>query len=574
MAASVAKPGHVARGSRIAWMDRGNVSVHIEDGSGRACVQSLSTVQEPLISEPSELEASLNLTYAARSGWRRRLFLAVSFPVVLTLIVVTLIFMLSRKGIVDPDIWWHLNNAKYLVDHHSLPRADMYSFTVPGHLWINHEWLGELPYYFGWRALGLVGIHAVMLAVLTFIFLAVLYLCYRESGHYKASIVAVCFAVFLSSVSFGPRTILFGYAYLVILLIILQRLRQQGHAPLWVLPPLFCIWVNTHGSWLIGMVIFSIVTAAGFVKGEWGSISSRPWSASQRKNLVLSWVASLGCLFVNPFGARLVFYPFDLAFRQRLNIEHVAEWVSVNFHDLRGKFVLILLIALVIGALLRRGRWTLAELGLTLFALYSGLTYIRFLFLLGIVIAPILAKTVSFIPRYRRDMETPVINALVILLLITGMVHFWPREAQLQEWVGDQYPTQAVSYLQAHPPAGPMLNFYLWGGYLNWRDPRLKVFLDSRVDIFEYSGVLKDYLDLLALKNPDIVLEKYKIRYVLFPPGEPLTYVLQHDAKWKVLYSDRISVLLERTTDDVAEKSTNIGTMASEAHEHGSFPKI
>jgi hypothetical protein len=224
---------------------------------------------------------------------------------------------------------------------------------------------------------------------------------------------------------------------------------------------------------------------------------------------------------------------------------------------MRGKLVIILLIVLLVSALLRARRWTLAELGLVLFALYSGLTYIRFLFLLGIVIAPVLAKTFEFVPRYRRQMDTPVMNALVIILMIAGVARYWPRETELQALVADQYPAQAVSYLQAHPPSGPVLNFYLWGGYLNWRDPSLKIFLDSRVDIFEYSGVLQDYLDVLALKDPEPLLDKYKIRYVLFPPGEPLTYVLQHDSKWKVLYSDKISVLLERMSDDSAGTAAN-----------------
>jgi hypothetical protein len=31
------------------------------------------------------------------------------------------------------------------MQHHALPRSDMYSFTVAGHPWLNHEWLGELP---------------------------------------------------------------------------------------------------------------------------------------------------------------------------------------------------------------------------------------------------------------------------------------------------------------------------------------------------------------------------------------------------------------------------------------------
>ena len=512
----------------------------------------MSLVKEPRDWEPVSTGEAEERRTGAPDGWRERLFQAVSFQVVLTLLIVTLVFVLSRKGISDPDIWWHLHNADYLVQHHSLPRVDMYSFTVPGHPWINHEWLAELPYYFGWRALGLGGINAVMFAILALIFLGVLYLCYRETGHHKASIVATCFAVLLGSISFGPRTILFGYADLVLLLIVLQRFRQKGHAPLWLIPPLFCLWANTHGSWFIGMLIFSTVIGAGLFHGEWGFVTAEPWTPSQRNRLLLTWSASLAALFVNPFGARLVLYPLDLAFRQKLNIEHVAEWVSVNFHDLRGKIVMVLLMTLLVSALLRARRWTLAELGLVLFALYSGLTYIRFLFLLGIVIAPVLAKTFDFVPRYRREMDTPVTNFFVIVLLIAAVAHYWPREARLQALIGEQYPVEAVSYLQAHPPSGRVLNFYLWGGYLNWRDPSVKVFIDSRVDIFEYTGVLRDFLDLLGLHDPQPILDTYKIRYVLFPRSEPLTYMLQHDPKWKVLYSDKLSVLLERNADDVA----------------------
>jgi hypothetical protein len=445
-----------------------------------------------------------------------------------------------------------------------LPRTDMYSFSVPGHPWINHEWLAELPYYFAWRALGLTGVYAIMFSVVILIFLGILYLCYVETGHFKASIVAISLLIFLGSVSFGPRTILFGYTYLVILLIVLQRFRQQGKAPLWSIPLLFCLWANTHGSWLIGFIIFTIVIAAGFFRGEWGLVHAQSWTPTQRSKLFATWAASMGALFANPFGARLVFYPFDLAFRQKLNIEHVAEWVSVNFHDLRGKVVLLVLIVLLISTLLRRRRWTLAELALVLFALYSGLTYVRFLFLLAIVIAPVLAKSFEFVPVYRREIDTPLLNTGVIILIIAGMVHFWPREAQLQQWVSEQYPAPAVAYLEAHPPSGRMLNFYLWGGYLNWRNSSFKVFLDSRVDIFEYSGVLGDYLDLLSLKDPKVVLDKYKVDSVLFPVGEPLTYVLQHDPEWRVVYKDDLSVVLERSgARNFQEKP---GQVSAEAH--------
>jgi len=338
------------------------------------------------------------------------------------------------------------------------------------------------------------------------------------------------------------------------------------------LPALFCLWANTHGSWLLGMVLFSLVIAAGLVEGNWGFITAERWTPAQRNKLLLSWGASALALFANPFGYRLVLYPFDLAFRQKLNVEHVAEWVSVNFHDLRGRIVLILLVTLIIASLLRPRRWRLAELVMVLFALFSGLTYIRFLFLLAIVVAPVLAKMFDFVPHYRREMDTPVINAFVIVLIIAAVVHYWPRRSQLESQIATQYPVKAAAYLQTHPAAGPMLNFYLWGGYVNWRDPNLKVFIDSRVDIFEYAGVLRDFLDLLSLKQPDQLLQKYHIRYVLFPPDEPLTYALQHDPQWQTVYSDNVSVLLLRKSPAKDEADSGDVVSASRLRDADAHP--
>jgi len=477
---------------------------------------------------------------------KKKLWKFISFPVVLTFLVLTLVFTLGHGLVGDPDIWWHLHNAEHLIQHHGLPGFDTYSFTVPGHFWMNHEWLAELPYYAAWKILGLRGIDALSIATLSLIFLGVLYLSYQECKNYKAAVVATACAIFLGRGAFGPRTILFGYAYLVVLLIILQSIQRKGRAPLWLIPPLFCVWVNTHGSWFIGMIVFSIIAVGGLIGLKWGMIDSTCWTTSQRKKLLLTWGASLAALFVNPFGWRLVVYPLDLAFRQKVNIEHVEEWVSLNFHDVRGKFVIVLIIILLVSSLVRPRRWTWAELGVTLFALYSGLTYVRFLILLGIVLAPILAKTLDFVPPYRPELDTPVLNSVAIFLMIAGVAYYRPREAQLQNTVDAWYPHQAVSYLQAQSVTGSVVNYYIWGGYINWKDPNLKIFIDGRADIFEYGGVFEDYLSLLQLEEPERILDRYHAQYVLMPHHEPLTYVLEHDSKWKTVYSDRACVLFER----------------------------
>ena len=495
---------------------------------------------------------------AGSRGW---LSAGTSFLAVLTfaLIGMQFAFTLSQPDLNDPDVWWHMRNAQYLVHHHQFLREDIYSFSAAGRPWVNTEWLSEIPFYLAYQKFGLSGLKFLTFALPSTIILLLLYLSYKESHNFKASIVACAFASFLAKVSYGPRTILFGYVFLVVLLIILQRFRERGSGPLWLVPILFCVWANTHGSWAIGLILFFLIGVAGIVGGSWGRIESIRWTPSQIRRLALTGTLSVAALFINPYGWRLVYYPFDLAFKQKLNIAHVAEWVSVNFQDARGKFVFALIAGLLLAALLRKYRWNLGEILILLFALHTALTHIRFLVLLGIVAAPLTAKLLDFFPRYNREADTPRLNAAVILIVIGLMIYFRPRETQIEKSVAETYPSGAVSYLKAHPAQGNVLNFYLWGGYIDWNDPATKVFVDSRVDIFEYAGVLQDYLDLLGsdslVRRLDPILQKYNARYVLFPPGNSsnpnlrgsgVIYLLQHDANWKVAYQDKVSVLMER----------------------------
>jgi hypothetical protein len=484
-----------------------------------------------------------------------------SFLAVLTMVLVGLqfIFALYRPDMNDPDIWWHMRNAQFLLQQHHFPRVDMYSFTVAGHPWINHEWLGEIPYYLAYRAFGLVGLKTLCFLTFDAMFLLLLYLCFKESRNFKASVVVCYFATFLATVSFGPRTMLPGYIYLIVLLIVLQRFRTMSRAPLWIIPPLFCLWINSHGSWSQGLIVFFLVAVSGLVGGTWGRVESDRWTPRQSRQLVITGAATVAALFVNPFGWRLVAYPFDMAFKQKPAIMQIAEWVSVDFHEMRGKMALILIVALMLAALVRNRRWNLGELLVLLFGLYCGLTYVRFLVLLGIVAAPVLAKALDFFPKYRPLDDTPKVNTAVILLIIGLMVHYWPREATVKASMEETYPSGVVPFLKANPPTGNVLNFFLWGGYLGWQDRGFKTFIDSRVDIFQYQGVFDDYLKLMgadmAQHRPDAILNKYNIKYVLFPPsdsanplhnGGGLVYTLQQDPHWKAVYKDKVCVLLEK----------------------------
>ncbi len=70
-----------------------------------------------------------------------------SFPSVCLALLAVVILLISVKKVAEPDIWWHLRNAQYLLTNHHFPSFDTYSLTAAGAPWLNHEWLSELPYY-------------------------------------------------------------------------------------------------------------------------------------------------------------------------------------------------------------------------------------------------------------------------------------------------------------------------------------------------------------------------------------------------------------------------------------------
>jgi hypothetical protein len=469
-----------------------------------------------------------------------------SFPLALGSVLAILVYFLAGAGVGDPDLWWHMRNAQYLLRHGQFLRADIYSYTAAGYAWVNYEWLAEVPYYLAWRAFGLVGLNTLRVFLVELMMFGIFYLTVKVSGNVKGAFLATCYAAFLAVVTFGPRTILFGYIYLVILLLLMRRLRTIGQAPLWVLPLLFCLWINTHGSWLLGVIIFCIIFASGLLEGKWGQVVATRWTPKQLRQLIVSGIVSLGALFINPYGYRLVTYPFDLAFRQKLNVEHGAEWASVNFNEPRGKIVLLGLLGLLLLALWSRHEWKLEELGVALFALYSGLVHVRFLCLIAVVLTPLLAKGLNFLPPYRREIDKPVLNSLIFFGALVIVAARFPSRAHLENDIAEKYPVGAFTFMKSRSISGRFFNYYGWGGYLGWEQPEFKVFVDSRTDIFEYAGVIKDYLNAIWVKDTLAVLDKYRIQYVLMPPDEGMCYLLKHTPGWNLLYNDQAASLFER----------------------------
>jgi hypothetical protein len=468
-----------------------------------------------------------------------------SFPAVLAVSLAYLMYLLSRRNLADPDLWWHLRNAQYLFTSGHLPIVDSYSYTAPGATVLPFEWLAEIPFYLAYKWAGLTSVFVLVFLLCTAIVLGIFRLSYLASHDVKNSFLVTVGGAVLTVISMGARTLLFGWLYLVVLLLVLEAVRRGGLKWLWLVPPLFCVWVNSHGSWPMGLVLFGVFIATGLVEGCWGHVYATRWSRPQLQKLFLTYGASLAALFVNPFGYHLVFYPFKVMFAAGTGIGNIQEFSSVDFHTTWGKVMIALVLGVLLVAFFSRERWRLDEVAFVIVALYYSLTYLRFIFLAGILLPPIFAKRLNLMSPYDRGSDRPQPNAVALVFLLCLFIFSAPNPSKFQNPV--KYPEGAIAYMKANRIQGRVFHEWIWGGYLLWHAPELKVFVDGRGEPYGPNGVFKDYLSAVSNQDTEAVLDKYQVEYVLMPTDSVLVKALESNPKWIVRYSDETSVLFHRS---------------------------
>jgi len=469
-----------------------------------------------------------------------------SFPAMLGTFLVLGAFYEARAFFVDPDLWWHITVGQNILATHHWPTTDPYSFTVAGQPWIAYEWLGEILWAVVYRVGGLRALEALLIVLSSSVMLALYYFSTLRSGNSKAGFLATGIMLTLANASFTLRPQMLGYLFLVLTLIALERFRQGKLRALWFLPVAFLLWVNTHGSFAIGLGTIFLYWVGGLKKFRLGGIAARQWTAAERVRLELVFVLCLAVLPLTPYGTQVAAYPFNVAFAQPLNIANILEWQPMPFNQLGGKIFLGLLLAFICLQVLLRLEWRLEEFALFLFGVLSACLHLRFLLLFVPFITPLLAVIFArWLPRYDRSKEHRVLNAVLITVVIAAMIRYFPSQPDLEQKVAKHYPVDALRYLSEHPAPGPTYNTYGFGGYLILAGQ--KVFVDGRADVFERGGVFGDYLHV-SLMRPGAprVLQGYGVRSCLLERGEPLTVLLAVMPEWQRVYIDGTSEVFVR----------------------------
>ncbi|MCB0994906.1 MAG: hypothetical protein KDB21_07430, partial [Acidimicrobiales bacterium] len=403
----------------------------------------------------------------------------------ITLLLFGALFMLSVSTTTDPDLWWHLRTGETILSD-GIPRADIFSFTVPGREWITHEWGSQVIM---WLLYDLGGLAALMI-VFSLITTVAFGLVYAVSpGKPRAAGVVCALAAFATHIAVGSRPQMFNLLGVATVVFLLERLRAGQLDPrrLWILPVIVAVWANLHSGFLLG-----IATMCAYALGEHlqrrfaHDESALPLAVSRRLGVMagLSFFAAV----LNPSGPKLWLYPLT-TLRSGAMREYIQEWHSPDFHSPHFFPFAALLVLAVASLSLSRRRPTWTELLLLCGTAVAGLQSMRHIPIFAVVATPIIARHLdSAWDRARSvDRERPQLGALNWAMAgagVLGAVMWISAALSVNDTaIAEEYPVAAVDYLVETGLADQNgFNAYQWGGYLIWRS--VPVFIDGRADVY------------------------------------------------------------------------------------------
>ena len=447
------------------------------------------------------------------------------------------------QPVTDPDFWWHITTGNWILSHHAVPHHDLYTFTVPDHRWITHEWLSEVLLA-ALYAVGRLPLVSIVLGAVTAAGFLFVYLSIDRRVNFVIAGLSLALGVAAANPIWGPRIQMITFALTALTYLLVKRFCEGRGRALYLLPAIMLLWVNLHAGFVLGFAILGIVL---LVEGARYLLrASGAMTQARLRAMAIVLAACVAVAIVNPNGWDIYLYPFQTggsAEQQRL----IVEWFSPNF-QMSQIWAFEAMIFLLLGGLALSRRIEPRQFLLLLVGLGLALHSVRNLSFFMLVAVPALAdyaqqarERLSFRWPRRALRTTPVTLALnvVMILVVVGIVAVAGLPIIFQrvdsKLVARDFPIRAADFLVQHPPPGHMLNVYGWGGYMIFRlygqTPAQPVFIfgDAALD---GDQLLRDYDHMQSLGTDQAqLLDRYQINWVIFHSSDPIITELRQDLK-------------------------------------------
>jgi len=488
--------------------------------------------------------------------------------------------LVSLTKIGDYDIWHHLRAGQTILDSRAIPRLEPYAYTALDRPFSAQAWLADVAHWLAYLAGGVAGVqllNAAVIAGTVALVCATIRLRSRAPGDVCLVAALAILAVLAMRFRLTPRPHVFSFLLLAADLHLLQRLRLRGRAPVWLVPILQVVWVNVHGSHILGLVLPGL-----FLAGEaflWAF--PRALQPDERcplpprrlaAILVGLVVANALATTVNPGGLSAFAFPFVLTGLRTFQT-HIGEWQPMSWSIVAGygarytwAFSALVVLAAV-GFVVRRRR--VHPTDVLLFAVFGVLTLraIRLIPELAIATAPgtfaALAPAGARVVRDRARVAAWAALAAIGIAVPTALA-----DGAYQPGLGvkDQiFPSAALAFAQRAGVQGNVFNSFAFGDWLLFHAPDHKVFIHGNNETFP-EAFYQDYL--AAHRDADLfhrLEQRWDIQWALleytltdYGQREAMPH-LTSDPDWVPIYWDRLAVVYVRRSGPNAAIAERLG---------------
>lgn len=461
----------------------------------------------------------------------------------------------------DADMGFHLKSGQWIVQNHSLPTPDPFTYTRPGQEYLDMEWLYQIFLYLGfkWGGYSLLSLAHTALALFAFY---LLWIRLRAAGaSYEIALFTLVAGLLASESRFRVRPEVLTWVFLGLDLWILELRRNRRRDLLFLLPLLQLFWVNTEGLFFIGPVLMGISV-----------LSSRLGPSGPDPKLLKYSVWSLVACLDNPYLLKGTLLPFS--FLSTLGSSEIFKYTVQEFQPpwtfpqlpgtpvpsylLAYKGFSIFLFLLLLATARRRKihEW------LTVLLFFSlSVLAVRNIPLFMIACAPLAVAAWGDLPwswvrKFQQAFLSKTFMAFALTLFLAGFsarlatnAHYVSNRLSDRFGLGldrDSLPVRACGFLSENHLDGKILNDLDDGDWLDWLGPQ-KTFMDGRLDVMG-RDFFTQYVQSQAPGGLETLLAQYRPDIVFFNPllVPQWALALRDQPDWRLVYLDSVNAVYLR----------------------------
>ncbi len=497
-----------------------------------------------------------------------------------------LIIVFSQKiEFTSVDLGRHLENGKIILSDRQVLFKNLYSYTEPDTIFINHHWLAGVIYYGVYLVGGFKSLSILNILLILSAFILSFKLAKKRAGFYISALLAIP-VIFLMGERVEVRPEIFSYFFIILTWYILDYVSEKkNYRFLYWLVPLFALWVNIHIYFFIGLALVAFKSAAEFLpvfiisKGDFKQRFFKAWNKSRL------WIINLGVLFLtclfNPNFIRGLLYPFNIFKNYAYEIAEnksvfYLEHLMVNYNIHIFKILIFLLLLSFFARFYFLKKLNLFEIFVGIFFSLSALFAVRNLAIFSLVSLVLLSenlvypldylkKNILFLRLEIRDKYRLYFAVFILLIILISIPYLIIDSNRLNHFMKSSLgwglktgSEESIDFFRENKLSGPIFNNYdLGSALIFWLYPSEKVFVDNRPEAYSNDFFNNIYRPMQMERAKWLEYSaKYNFKIIYFSHTDFTPWAQKFlgetlDTNWSLVYFDRYTVIyLNKTNND------------------------